>query len=179
MSECFNCKLCDKSNKNKSKKKHLKSTNHKYLSDSIIFRYVIQNPDFLKIENTLKNYVLDYNKKFEYYTTICKWILHFSNNIVSVKTNLMSNISMGYYLRNFLGSKIKYFESHDHICSHVSEMNITFMADLKRMTYEFYLSLPKSMIEWKFNSILHKNLRLVTLLDGSIHPLITKYARIF
>ena len=79
MSEYFNCRLCDKSIEIKSKKKHLNSTNHKYLSDRIIFRYVIQNPDFLKIDNTLKNYVLEYNKKFEYYTIICKWILHFSN----------------------------------------------------------------------------------------------------
>ena len=55
MSEYFNCKLCDKSIKIKSKKKHLNSTNHKYLSDSIIFSYIIQNPDFLKIDNALKN----------------------------------------------------------------------------------------------------------------------------
>ena len=101
MSEYFICKLCDKSIKIKSKKKHLTSTNHKYLGNSIIFRYIIQNPDFLKKDNTLKNYVLEYNKKFENFTIICKWILHFSNNIVSVKTNLMSNISIGYHLRNF------------------------------------------------------------------------------
>ena len=57
-------------------------------------------------------------------------------------------------------------------------MNITFMADWKRMTYEYYLSLPKSIIEWKLNAILHKNPRLATLFDDSIHPLITKDARI-
>ena len=69
----------------------------------------------------------------------------------------MSNISIGYYLTNFLLSKVKYFESHDHEFSHISKMNITFMADWKRMTYENYLSLPKSMLEWKLNAILHKN----------------------
>ena len=63
MSDYFNCNLCDKSVKIKSKKKHLKSRNHKNLSDSIISRYIIQNSDFLKKENTLKNYVLDYEKK--------------------------------------------------------------------------------------------------------------------
>ena len=128
MSEYFNFKLCDKSIKIKSKKKHLNSTNRKYLSDSIIFRYIIQNPDFLKIDNTLKIYILDYNKKFEYYRIICNWILHFSDTIVSVETNLRCNISQDYYLRNFL-SKINYFESHDHKFSLISEMNITFIAD--------------------------------------------------
>ena len=66
MSEYFNCKLCDKGIKMKSKKKHLNSIYHRYLSDSIIIRYIIQNPDFLNIDNTLKNYVVDYNKKIEY-----------------------------------------------------------------------------------------------------------------
>ena len=47
------------------------------------------------------------------------------------------------------------------------------------MTYEYYLSLPKSMLEWKLNAIIHKNPRLATLFDDSIHPLITKYARIY
>ena len=55
MNEHFNCKLCDKSIKIKSIKKQSNSTIHKYLSDSIIFRYIIQNPDFLKIDKTLKN----------------------------------------------------------------------------------------------------------------------------
>ena len=46
------------------------------------------------------------------------------------------------------------------------------------MTYEYYLSLPKPKIEWKLNAILNKNPRFATLFDDSIHPLITKYARI-
>ena len=58
-------------------------------------------------------------------------------------------------------------------------MNITSMADWKRMTYEYYLSLPKSMLECKLNAIFYKNPRLVTLFDDSIHPLITKYVRIY
>ena len=179
MGDYFNCKLCDKPIKIKSKKKHLNSINHKYLSDSIIFRYNIQSPGFLKIDNTLKNYVLDYNKKFESYTIICKWILHFSDTIVSVKSDVWWIISENYYLRNFLISKIKYFESQYHKSSQISEMNITFIANWRKMTCEYYLSPPKPMIEWKLNAILHKNPQLVTLLDDSIHPLITKYARIY
>ena len=148
MSEYFNCKLWDKSFKIKSKKKHLNSTNHKNISDKIILRYIIQNPDFIKIDNTLKIYILDYTKKFEFYTIICKWILHFSNNIIIVKADLRTYTSIGRSLRNFLLSKVQYFENYDHKFSHISEMSITFMADWKRMTYEYYLSLPKSMLEW-------------------------------
>ena len=73
MSDCFHCNLCDKSIKIKSKKKHLNSLNHKSLSMSIISKYSVINPDFLPIENIFKKYVLDYNKKFEFYLIICKW----------------------------------------------------------------------------------------------------------
>ena len=64
MSEYFNCKLCDKSIKNKSKKIHINSQYQKYLSDSIIFRYIVPNPDFLHIENFLKNNILENIKTF-------------------------------------------------------------------------------------------------------------------
>ena len=98
MSYYFNCKLCDKSNEIKSKKKHLNSQYHKTLSVSIISRYSVTNPDFLHIENLLKNYVLDYNKKFAFYLIICKWKIHFSDTIVSVKSNTWYNISDGFFL---------------------------------------------------------------------------------
>ena len=55
MSDYFNCKLCDKSIKIKSKKNHSNSQYHKSLSMSIICRYSITNPDFLHIENIIKN----------------------------------------------------------------------------------------------------------------------------
>ena len=62
MSDYFNCKLCDKSIKTKSKKKHLNSQYHKSLSMSIISRDSVTNPDFLHIESILKNYILDHKK---------------------------------------------------------------------------------------------------------------------
>ena len=65
----------------------------------------------------------------------------------------------------FLLSKTKYFESHGHKFSHLSVMDIFFTADWNRMTYKYYLSLPKSMLEWEFNAILYKNPRLATLFD--------------
>ena len=110
MGDCFNCKLCHKSVKIKSKKKHLNSQYHKSLSMKIISRYSVTNPDFLHIEFILKNYVLDYKKKFAFYLIICKWKLHFSDTIVSVNSNTWYSISDCFYLRIFLSSKIKYFE---------------------------------------------------------------------
>ena len=87
MSDYFNCKVCDKPIKMKSKKNHLNSINHKSLSTSVVNRYSVTNPDFLQIENILKNYVLDYTKKFAFYLNICKCKIHFSDTIVSAKSD--------------------------------------------------------------------------------------------
>ena len=52
----FDCKLCYKSNKIKSKKKHLNSQYPQVLTKSIISRYYVTNPDCLHIEGILKNH---------------------------------------------------------------------------------------------------------------------------
>ena len=179
MGEYFNCKLCDKSIKIRSEKKHLNFLYHDFLSTSIICRYIITNPDFLQIEDILKKYILDYNKKFIFFLIICKWKLHFSDIINAVKNDKWwCSLSAGSLLRNFLSPKIKIVERSGHLLSHISEMNITFISDLKNITYEYYLSLPKSMIEWKFNTLLAKNPKLVTIFESSTHPLIGNYNRI-
>ena len=64
MSDCFNCKLCDKSIKIKSKKKHLNSHYQNFLSMSITSIYIITNPDFLQLENIIKNMLLLIIKNF-------------------------------------------------------------------------------------------------------------------
>ena len=67
MSDYFHCKFCDKSITIKSKKKQLNSINHKSLSMWLDNRYSITKPDFLYIENILKIYVSDYDKKNLYF----------------------------------------------------------------------------------------------------------------
>ena len=142
---------------------------------SIISRYSVINPDFLHIENILKNYVLDYNKKFEFYLIKCKWKLHFSDTIINVESPTCYGIYNFYFLRDFLLSKINYFESNRYKFCHISEFNFTFITDQKNMTYEYYLTQPKPMLEWKLNAILAKNPELIKILGNSSHPLIRKY----
>ena len=175
MRDYFNCNSCDKSIKINCKKEHLKSQYHRSLIMSIISRYSVTYPGFLHIEKILKNYVLEYYKKIEFYLIICKWKLHFSDTIVIVKSNTWYSVSAGYHLKNFLLTKIKYFERYGRNFSHISEMNITFISDLRNMTNEHYLNQPKSMLEWNFNAILAKNPEHIKVLRNSSHPLFRKY----
>ena len=174
MSEDFNCKLCDKSSKIKSKKNHLNLQYHKSSSKSIISRYSVTNPDFLNMDSILKNYVLEYNKKISFYLIICKWKTHFSNTIVSVKSDTWMSKSDDIFLRDFVLSKIRCYERHGYIFSHISEMKITFITDLRNMIYEHYLIQSKCMFEWKLNVILAKNPELLRFLENTSHPLIIK-----
>ena len=56
-------------------------------------------------------------------------------------------------------------------------MIITFISDVRNLTYEHYLNQPKSMLEWKLNANLAKNPELIKIkiLGNSSHPLIRRY----
>ena len=60
-------------------------------------------------------------------------------------------------LRNHFLSKIDHFTILEHKFSHKSDMKITFITNLRNMTYEHYLKQPKRMIEWKIVEKLAKN----------------------
>ena len=72
MSNYFHCELCDKLIKIRSKKKHLNSQYHKSSTKSIICKYTVESPSFFHMVDILKNFVDDYNKKFEFYIIVCK-----------------------------------------------------------------------------------------------------------
>ena len=180
MSNIFHCEICDKSIKIRSKKKHLNSRYHKSLTKSIICKYTVENPSFLHMEDILKNYVDDYNKKFILYIFICKWKLHFSDTIINVESNRLYNIHPGgWNLRRTLISKIEYLENDGHKFSNISEMNIVFISDLRNITFEYYLKMPKSMLEWTIIKKLANNLKLIKIFNiNTYHPLIQKYRHI-
>ena len=180
MSNYFHCELCDRSLKIRSKKRHLNSQYHKSLTTSIISKYTVENPSFLHMKDILKYYVDDYNKKFVLYTIICKWKLHFSDTINNIKSDRLYNIHPdGWNLRRNLISKIEYLENDEHKFSHISEMNIEFISNLRNMTYQHYLQIPKPMIEWTIIRKLATNPKLIKAFNiNTYHPLIQKYRHI-
>ena len=132
------------------------------------------------MEDMLKNFVDDYNKKIEFYLIFCKWKLHSSDTIINVKSDRLYDIHCaGWNLRRNLMSKIEYLENNGHKFSHISEMNIVFITDLRNMTYEHYLKIPKPMIEWSIIKKLAINLRLIKAFNiNKSHPLLRKYNHI-
>ena len=66
MSDSFNCDLCDSSFTSKSRKKHLKSEQHEFLSSHIIYRYFIINPELLQIKDIFKKCILEHEKNLNF-----------------------------------------------------------------------------------------------------------------
>ena len=104
---------------------------------------------------------------------------------MNVKSDRMYNIHRsscyrsGWFLRRFLISKIEYLENDGHEFSHISEMNIEFISSLRNMTYEHYLLLPKSILEWTLIKKLATNPQLIKAFNiNTYHPLIRKYRHI-
>ena len=180
MSNYFHCELCDKSVNIKSKKKHINSQSHRSLTNKIIHTINIKNPNFLQIQNILQNHVDDYNKKFTLYSIYCKWKLHFSDTIIDIKTRRLHNIfPPSWYLRTFLLSEIEKLENDECLFSHISDMEIVFISSLRNMAYEYYLKMPKSMLEWTFIKKLAINPNLIKAFNiSTYHPLIRKYRHI-
>ena len=136
MSDCFNCKLFDKSIEIKSKKKHLNSQYHQALTKSIISRYYITNPNFVDVEDILKKYVYNYKKKFGFYLIICKFELIFNDLTYDFKVSRMYKLQPYYYLRRSLISKIEYFAIEGYKFSHISKMTLAFITNYNNITYE-------------------------------------------
>ena len=105
--------------------------------------------------------------------------MHFSATIVIIKSDrLFNNNQSGWNLRRNLISKSEYFESTKQKFSHLSEMIIVFISDLRNMTYGHYLQIPKSMLEWTIIKKLANNPKLMKKFRNTSHPLIRKYCHI-
>ena len=134
----------------------------------------------MHLKDILKYYVDDYNKKFILYIIICKWKLLFSDTIINIKSDRLYNIHPdGWNLRRTLISKIEDFEGAGHKFSHISEMDIDFISNLRNMTYQHYLQIPKPRIEWTIIRKLATNPKLIKAFNiNTYHPLIQKYRHI-
>ena len=68
----------------------------------------------------------------------------------------------------------------NHSCfSQVLEMRITFISNIRNLTYDYFLKQPMPMCEIKLNQPLHKNPEHINCLDRFIfHPFIQEYTHI-
>ena len=64
---------------------------------------------------------------------------------------------------HFFFSKIKIIK--EQLYSQILELRITFVSRFKDMEFEYYLTKPKSMLEWKLCAMLDKSSEIVFSFD--------------
>ena len=141
----YYCNLCDKTIKHK--KKHSKTKSHMYLSESIINKQYVKNPEFIEMEKILQKHVNKYNKTFEFYHIICQWKIQFVDTTICVKLEKMYSNGSRCGLVRFLKRKTECFRRQGLRFSRILEMDITFIISLEPMTNDHYFIQPMQMVE--------------------------------
>ena len=147
------CNVCDKLIKKKNVNKHNNSKRHIDLSSLVVNRFAVKIPEFMIIDNVLKKYRNEYDKKLEIYTTNIYFRFVFDNNqILNVKITAMCSLVHQTYIRRNLLKKIYSLERKEdgYKYSFISEMKYEFVSCLSHMTFKNYLQQPKELIEWSF-----------------------------
>ena len=134
----------------------------------------------MNIDNILKKYRDEYNRKFEAYTINCYLSFVLDNNqLLNVKLRRMISLVRPTFLRQKLLEKIHSLERNEngYKYSFISEMKIEFIAYLSSMRFKNYLKQPKQMIEWSFIKKKKSNPKLLNVDMNINNPLMIEIRR--
>ena len=164
----WHCDICDKIFYEEFKDNHLKSRFHKRLANSIIRKYIINNPKPDKIDDIIEIYLRLHYKNYEKFLAIISVkLLIPSNQIKYIRRRQECRPRNGCVLDSSFFSKIKIFK--EQLFSQILDLRIIFVSRFENMIFDHYLTKPKSMLERKIISILDKNREIVCLFDYDNH----------
>ena len=151
------CDICCKNMDNKNKNKHLKSKSHLYFSSVITVKHTIEKTDLFQVEDIIKNFIIECEKKFVIFGISCEMIRPGLTNSIMRTNNL--TILINHY--NTINEILKHNEKE------ILRLDIFFTVDRKYSTYKHYLQQNKSLLEWtlfkkilKFRNLKDNNLEL-------------------
>ena len=136
MKEYF-CDTCDKTIKKESKTDHFKSESHLYSSERIAIRYSLLKQDISKIEDVLKQLIEEHEKKIRYFSISCEIIREGSSDLVLKTNNFCILISDYNTLKEII----------NHNKNEILRKDVFFHHFFRLTPYDFYLKLPKSMLQ--------------------------------
>ena len=142
----------------------------------IYLKYIINKVDINNFDKIFNDYIINHNKKFDFYYINCEFIIETNNNrILNIEINFHHNTD---YI-NLKCLLFFYTESHNIKNFKINKMIINTISCLCNMTYKYYLDNPMSMVERRMNFILARTRTLIKSLDRNMnHPLIRKYSYI-
>ena len=138
----------------------------------IYFKYIINNVDINNFDKIFNNYIINHNKKFDFYYINCEFQIETNNKLLNIEINYHHNT-------DYINLKCMFFfytESHIIKNFKINQMIINKISCFCNMSYKYYLLMPMSMLERRMNYIINKNPQLINTLNrNKKHPLIRKY----
>ena len=166
----IHCQSCDKNISQKFIKKHNKSKSHLYFHNNfVINKYYIEDLLWKDFENIIRDYINDYNNKFNSFSILVKFQLNKEDIIISVDNidgevplYKFKNIGWVYY-KYCQSKKIGDFVFHTarlkninlESTSMINNVMISIIAKYKTMKRNYLLQQPRSILESKILKNIH------------------------
>ena len=98
----YRCKLCNETTLNSSKTKHHQSKKHRYYSNLILNRYVIENVEVIKFKDVFNPYFIEHTRNFIFFRIHITFkphkYVHDLNHEISVSNNVIYKIETKNYI---------------------------------------------------------------------------------
>ena len=165
--------ICLKNIIAKVKYKHFKSKSHEEFDKCKHILSSHKDIDLYGVDEAYCLYIIEHNKKFEYYLIKCefKLVSNSYENCPCVISKLSDNktmISWKFFLENVIDN----FKDKGHTFNHIAEMHIITIANKMDTSYDFYIKHNMCALEWKVNAMINKNKNLIKKFDRNWrHPL--------
>ena len=163
----YYCDICDKYILNKSS--HIKTKLHKQLSLSVVNKYYIANIPVIEIDSVINKHIYDYKKNFHDFICWCK----IQNENFCEEINMKWIEAPNIKTQNDTISR-RNCNQNDLVC-----IEIMFITNLDKATYNHYFQLPRTMLERRICQIIDRNPNLIKTLSNMPNPfkrhIINKY----
>ena len=137
------CNICLTKIKKQIKNKHEQSKKHKYFSNLIIKEYIVKKDEFYNLIDMIQPCYDEHKKKFDDFTVCGK---RMNNGLVLNKISVPSTLSYKQKWNGLpiliRGSSCDFLDTFDKNCINddVDEIVISFISDLKDMTFSHYMA---------------------------------------
>ena len=122
-------------------------------------------------------YIIEHNKKYDYYLLKCAFKLIFFDNqhFLYIMSDLFTNRTMCSWYR-FLEILTIDFKHEGYNFNHIAEMNIITIVNKRDMSYDFYIKHNMCALEWKLNDMINRDKTVINKFDRNWRrPLNRKY----
>ena len=152
----WHCDICDDVFYEGFRNSHLQSRFHRRLAMSIIGSYFITNPKPNKVDDTIRKLLRSHYKTYEKFQVILSVkLLSPSDQIKNNRRQHSCHRDQHCTKNSFFSSKTKTIKKQ--LYSHILELGRTFVSHFEIIRFEYYLTKPKSLLEWMLLAMSNKN----------------------